>query len=125
VRVVVPEHHGRGGHGGGGLAGDVGARSLAVHLVRLPRRRHVLRPLPAVVVRVAVAHLDGGTGFISSDEQSIIFDPRRQRQSRRRRSSRNQERNRERDHDPMWKHNDGDLRVSNRAAAAADSLSPS
>ena len=58
VRVVLPEHHGGGGHGGGGLAGDVRPGALAVDLVRLPRRRHVLRPLPAVVVRVAVAHLD-------------------------------------------------------------------
>jgi hypothetical protein len=57
VRVVLPEHHGRGGHGGRGLAGDVGPWPVAVHLVRLPRRRHVLRPLPAVVVRVAVADL--------------------------------------------------------------------
>jgi hypothetical protein len=57
VRVGVAEDDGGGGHGRGGLAGDVGARVVPVDLVRLPRRRHVLRPLPAVVVRVAVAHL--------------------------------------------------------------------
>ena len=61
VRVVLPEHHGRGGHGGRGLAGDVGPWPVAVDLVRLPRRRHVLRPLPAVVVRVAVADLASPT----------------------------------------------------------------
>ena len=57
VRVGLAEDHGGGGHGGGRLAGDVGAGVVAVDLVRLPRRRHVLRPLPAVVVRVAVPHL--------------------------------------------------------------------
>ena len=57
VRVGVAEDDGRGRHGRRGLAGDVGARVVPVDLVRLPRRRHVLRPLPAVVVRVAVAHL--------------------------------------------------------------------
>uniref|UniRef100_A0A804PFF3 Uncharacterized protein n=1 Tax=Zea mays TaxID=4577 RepID=A0A804PFF3_MAIZE len=61
VRVVrVPgaaEHGGRGGHGGGGLGGDLGARVLRVHLVRAARRGHVLGPLPAVVVRVAVPDL--------------------------------------------------------------------
>ena len=57
VRVGVAEDDGGGGHGRRGLAGDVGARMVPVDLVRLPRRRHVLRPLPAVVIRVAVAHL--------------------------------------------------------------------
>jgi hypothetical protein len=57
VRVGVAEDDGRGRHGRRGLAGDVGARVVPVDLVRLPRRRHVLRSLPAVVVRVAVAHL--------------------------------------------------------------------
>ena len=61
VRVVRvaggAEHGGRGGHGGGGLGGDLGARVFRVHLVRPPRRGHVLGPLPAVVVGVAVAHL--------------------------------------------------------------------
>ena len=57
MRVGLAEADGGGGHGGGGLAGDVGSRAAAVHLVRLPRRRHVLRPLPAVVVGVAVSHL--------------------------------------------------------------------
>ena len=57
VRVGVAEDDGRGRHGRRGLAGDVGAWVVPVHLVRLPRRRHVLRPLPAVVVRVAVADL--------------------------------------------------------------------
>ena len=61
VRVVrvagSPEHDGRGGHGGGRLGGHLRAGVLGVHLVRPPRRRHVLRPLPAVVVRVAVPHL--------------------------------------------------------------------
>jgi hypothetical protein len=57
VRVGLPEDHGGGGQRGGGLAGDVGSWTLAVDLVRLPRRGHVLRPLPAVVVRVAVTDL--------------------------------------------------------------------
>ncbi|KAB8088827.1 hypothetical protein EE612_013560 [Oryza sativa] len=57
VRVGLAEDDGRGGHRRRRLAGDVGARPLPVHLVRLPRRRHVLRPLPAVVIRVAVPDL--------------------------------------------------------------------
>jgi len=57
VRVGRSEGHGGGGQGGGGLAGDVRARAFTVDLVRLPRRGHVLRPLPAVVIGVAVANL--------------------------------------------------------------------
>jgi hypothetical protein len=61
VRVGLAEDHGRGRHGRRSLAGDVRARVLPVDLVRLARRGHVLRPLPAVVVRVAVAHLQART----------------------------------------------------------------
>jgi hypothetical protein len=57
MRVGAAEDDGGRGERGGGLAGQVGARAVLVDAVRLPRRRHVLRPLPAVVVRVAVAHL--------------------------------------------------------------------
>jgi hypothetical protein len=81
------EDDGCGGHGGGGLCGDLRPGVLGVHLVRVPRRRHVLRPLPAVVVRVAVADLPlihyyiytriyirvGNSGTIS--EISLISDP--------------------------------------------------
>ena len=41
----------------GGFPGELGPRVLGVQPVRLPARRHVLRPLPAVVVRVTVADL--------------------------------------------------------------------
>jgi len=57
VRARAAEHDGGRGHGGGGLADEVGAGVVAVDLVRLPRRGHVLGPLPAVVVGVAVADL--------------------------------------------------------------------
>ena len=57
MRVGAAEHDGCRGERGGGLAGEVGARVVLVDTVRLPRRRHVLGPLPAVVVRVAVPHL--------------------------------------------------------------------
>jgi hypothetical protein len=57
MRVGAAEDDGGGGERGGGLAGEVGARVVPVDAVRLPRRRHVLGPLPAVVVRVAVPHL--------------------------------------------------------------------
>jgi hypothetical protein len=57
MRVGSSEDDGGGGERGGGLAGEVGARVVLVDAVRLARRRHVLGPLPAVVVRVAVTHL--------------------------------------------------------------------
>jgi hypothetical protein len=57
VRVGAAEDDGGRSEGGRGLAGEVGPRVVLVDAVRLPRRRHVLRPLPAVVVRVAVPHL--------------------------------------------------------------------
>ena len=57
MRVGAAEDDGGRGEGGGGLAGEVGARVVLVDAVRLPGRRHVLGPLPAAVVRVAVPHL--------------------------------------------------------------------
>ena len=57
VRVGAAEHDGRRRERRRRLAGEVRPRVVPVHAVGLPRRRHVLRPLPAVVVRVAVAHL--------------------------------------------------------------------
>nr|GMC98113.1 hypothetical protein VIGAN_03027600 [Ipomoea batatas] len=56
-RVGAAEDDGRGGHGGGGLAGEVGSRPAWVNFVSRPRSRHVLRPLPAIVVGVTISHL--------------------------------------------------------------------
>jgi hypothetical protein len=61
MRVGAAEDEGGGGEGGGRLAGEVGAGVVLVDAVRLARRRHVLGPLPAVVVRVAVPHLRAET----------------------------------------------------------------
>ena len=61
MRVGAAEDDGGGGERRGGLAGEVGARVVPVDAVRLPRRRHVLGALPAVVVRVAVAHLSAAS----------------------------------------------------------------
>jgi len=63
VLLVVAEHHGGGGEGGGRLGGDLRPGRLLVDLVQRPRRLHVLRPHPALVVQVGVADLnikDGG-----------------------------------------------------------------
>jgi hypothetical protein len=77
MRVGSSEDDGGRGERGGGLAGEVGARVVLVHAVRLPRRRHVLGPLPAVVVRVAVPHLRAhrsvmqARGSIESESRSL------------------------------------------------------
>jgi hypothetical protein len=68
MRVGAAEDDG----GGGRLAGEVGARVVLVDAERLARRRHVLGPLPAVVVRVAVPHLRAHTRFIRVTNKSII-----------------------------------------------------
>lgn len=57
-RVGAAEDDGGGGHGGGGFPGEVRTGVAGVDLVGLPRGGHVLRPLPAVMVRVPVSHLE-------------------------------------------------------------------
>lgn len=55
--VVAAEDNGGGGHGGSGLSGEVGSRVARVDSVSGSRRRHVLRPLPAVVVGGSISNL--------------------------------------------------------------------
>jgi hypothetical protein len=54
---VVLEHQVRSGERRRGLAGGLGPRRALGDLVQRPRRVHVLRPLPALVVGVAIAKL--------------------------------------------------------------------
>jgi hypothetical protein len=51
----------RGGQCRGGFSGEVRARMLRVKAIRLTARRHVLRPLPADVVRVTISNLQNGS----------------------------------------------------------------
>ena len=55
--VVVAEDEGGGGHSGGGFSGEIRPGITRVDLVSPSVRRHVLRPLPAVVVCVTISHL--------------------------------------------------------------------
>ena len=57
VWVCSPKHNRSRGHGGGRLGRHLRAGVLLVHLVGAAGGRHVLRPLPAQVVGVAIAHL--------------------------------------------------------------------
>lgn len=54
---VVPEHQVRSGERRRRLAGGLGPGRAPGDLVQRPRRVHVLWPLPALVVGVAVANL--------------------------------------------------------------------
>nr|GMC51750.1 hypothetical protein VIGAN_03027600 [Ipomoea batatas] len=58
MRVCWAEHDGRCRHCRGGLGRHVGAGVALVDFVGSPRRRHVFRPLPTVVIRVAVTYLN-------------------------------------------------------------------
>ena len=55
--ICCLKNNGRGGHRSSGLSGEIGPGIALVDLVRLPRRRHVLRPLPAVMIGVSITHL--------------------------------------------------------------------
>lgn len=63
MRIPRPENDGGGGHGGSCLSGEIRPRIALINLIRPTRRRHVLRPLPTVVVGVSIPNLN--TKFIS------------------------------------------------------------
>ena len=72
ILLVVAEHHGGGGEGGGGLGGDLRPGRLLVDLVQRPRRLHVLRTHPALVVQVGVTDLHAADGSIGPRRHTHI-----------------------------------------------------
>ncbi|BAT80679.1 hypothetical protein VIGAN_03027600, partial [Vigna angularis var. angularis] len=56
--LCSPKHHGCRRQCRRSLTGHIRTRVLRIHLVSSPRCRHVLRPLPTVVISVAVTHLN-------------------------------------------------------------------
>ena len=71
---VVPEHQVRRGERRRGLAGGLGPGRVLGDLVQRRRRVHVLRPLPALVVGVAVANLAIHATNIVVDQPLIADD---------------------------------------------------
>ena len=57
-RVGAVEDDRGGGHGGGGLSGEVGTGVAGVDLICLPICGHVLWPLPTVMICVSISHLN-------------------------------------------------------------------
>lgn len=70
-RVVVAEDDGGGSHSGGGFSGEIRPGIAWVDLVSVAVRRHVLRPLPTVMVRVPISHL-----IIPYINLLLIFPPK-------------------------------------------------
>lgn len=60
-RVGAAEDNGGGGHGSGGLSGEVRPWVVDIDAVSLAASCHILRPLPAGVVRVPITHLHKST----------------------------------------------------------------
>nr|GMC88280.1 hypothetical protein Iba_chr04eCG8590 [Ipomoea batatas] len=64
MRISFAEHDRGGGHGSSCLSGEIRPGIILVDLESSPGRRHVLRPLPAVVISVAIADLQKSHHFI-------------------------------------------------------------
>ena len=56
-RIRVSEDEGCGGHSGGGFSGEIRPGIAGVDPVGPPVGRHVLWPLPAVMVTVTISYL--------------------------------------------------------------------
>lgn len=75
TRVTWPEHDGSSSQCSGGFPRHVGPRVVPIDLVHRPQRIHVLGPLPAIVVRERVAHLDENHARHRRSLQQVVRRP--------------------------------------------------